>query len=1017
MAVTWNADFFLILIVAALAGALAAVLIGLPALRLPGLYLAVTTLALGAAMQNFFLNRSYVVGRSCSRPRATASWRPVSGTTASASATASIPTRGYYYFCLVILGGALLMARAYRRNRAGRAVLAVRENVRAASSYGVNLVRTKLGAFAVSGALAAIAGVLLAFQSGSIDSSTYGIEPSVRIFVTVVIGGLTSLGGAVFGTVLLEGVRLFGEDAIENLSLLVTGPGLLLVLLLLPGGFAEGLYRMRDSVLRWIAKRNGIDVPSLVADRRVETGEDQAEVIEAAEHSVEQVDAFDHLERGAGGVKRLARYTGGVTARAAARARRPQLRRRVRPGRLRRADARDPRRLRPLRRGHPGRGPRLRRLHAARRPARSASSPTASTGSASRSSPPCCGASAPCSPASCPCSGCSSRFASAPASAASSTRSSTRACCSDYYPPETHPRVFGVHRAGQRGRRRRRPRRRRHRRRPRLAGGVLRPGHPDRASSSPPPSACASRCGARASTPSWPPTSPTRAHVPFGEARRQLFARPDAAAPVGRRVLLRHRRPAARPSSSRCSSSRSTATARGAAASCSSSSAPAWSSACSSAPGYAVRAAERKQAGRLAVITGAAFVAFGAGLVLMAAAPWSLGSAVLRLRAVDRIRRATSPPTSRSSGQVAPPRVRSQAYAWAILIYGCGGLSYLVLAGIGENGSLPRARRRAGRRSSPSPASSAPAPRRFVQRDVEQAANTLAAAVEVREAMRAVDGERPLLVCRGVDVAYGQVQILFGVDVEVKEGEIVALLGTNGAGKSTLLKAICGLVDPIGGAIFFDGRDITHADAVQTAKMGIVQVPGGKAVFPTLTVAEHFKAGTWLFGDEDPAEVERRIQEVLERFPRLRERWDQMAGNLSGGEQQQLALGMAFVAKPKLLIIDELSLGLAPDDRRAAARHGARDPRPGLHDHPRRAVGERRPHRRRRAPTSWRRARSGSPARPPSCSSGATSCARCSSRAAAVDARRSRPRPRCRPRWPSGQPSCGPRRSTSGPCS
>ena len=170
----------------------------------------------------------------------------------------------------------------------------------------------------------------------------------------------------------------------------------------------------------------------------------------------------------------------------------------------------------------------------------------------------------------------------------------------------------------------------------------------------------------------------------------------------------------------------------------------------------------------------------------------------------------------------------------------------------------------------------------------------------------------PILACRGVDVAYDQVQILFGVDVEVHQNEIVALLGTNGAGKSTLLKAISGLVDPIGGTITFDGVDITHAGAVQTAKMGIVQVPGGKAVFPTLSVAEHFKAGTWLYTRDDPAEVRARTERVLDLFPRLRERWDQMAGNLSGGEQQQLALGMAFVAKPRLLIIDELSLGLAP---------------------------------------------------------------------------------------------------------
>ncbi|GAC1381633.1 MAG: hypothetical protein NVSMB4_10150 [Acidimicrobiales bacterium] len=173
------------------------------------------------------------------------------------------------------------------------------------------------------------------------------------------------------------------------------------------------------------------------------------------------------------------------------------------------------------------------------------------------------------------------------------------------------------------------------------------------------------------------------------------------------------------------------------------------------------------------------------------------------------------------------------------------------------------------------------------------------------------DGD-PILVCKGVDVSYGSVQILFGVDIEIARGEIVALLGTNGAGKSTLLKAVSQLVDPKGGQIIFDGQDITHIGAVKAAKSGIVQVPGGKAVFPTLTVAEHFRACTWLYAKEDDKEVSRRIEEVLDRFPRVRERWDQMAGNLSGGEQQQLALGMAFVAKPKLLIIDELSLGLAP---------------------------------------------------------------------------------------------------------
>jgi branched-chain amino acid transport system ATP-binding protein len=170
----------------------------------------------------------------------------------------------------------------------------------------------------------------------------------------------------------------------------------------------------------------------------------------------------------------------------------------------------------------------------------------------------------------------------------------------------------------------------------------------------------------------------------------------------------------------------------------------------------------------------------------------------------------------------------------------------------------------------------------------------------------------PLLSCRGVDVAYDKVQVLFGVDIDVAPGEIVALLGTNGAGKSTLLKAVSGLVTPKAGRITFDGIDITGANPGRTTELGIVQVPGGKAVFPTLTAAEHFKASCWLYARQDQREVAERTARVLEMFPRVKERWNNLAGDLSGGEQQQLALGMAFVARPKLLVIDELSLGLAP---------------------------------------------------------------------------------------------------------
>jgi branched-chain amino acid transport system ATP-binding protein len=200
--------------------------------------------------------------------------------------------------------------------------------------------------------------------------------------------------------------------------------------------------------------------------------------------------------------------------------------------------------------------------------------------------------------------------------------------------------------------------------------------------------------------------------------------------------------------------------------------------------------------------------------------------------------------------------------------------------------------------------------RPFVARDADQAYRTLMTEAGIR-AGSSTGQPGALLTCRGVEVAYGQVQVLFGVDLDVMPGEVVALLGTNGAGKSTLLRAVSGTTDPMGGTIFFEGRDITHADPGQTAALGIVQVPGGKAVFPTLTVAEHLRAAGWLYRD-DPEHLRTATAAVLEMFPRLDERIDQMAGNLSGGEQQMLALGMAFIAKPKLLIIDELSLGLAP---------------------------------------------------------------------------------------------------------
>ena len=171
--------------------------------------------------------------------------------------------------------------------------------------------------------------------------------------------------------------------------------------------------------------------------------------------------------------------------------------------------------------------------------------------------------------------------------------------------------------------------------------------------------------------------------------------------------------------------------------------------------------------------------------------------------------------------------------------------------------------------------------------------------------------DAPLLSCRDVSLAYDRVQVLFGVDLDIHEGEIVALLGTNGAGKSTLLKAISGLAAPFAGTIHFDGRDITKLRTEDKVKAGVVQMPGGRSVFPTLTVAENLRAATWLLR-RDGGKATAAAEEALDRFPALRARTSQMAGNLSGGEQQMLGLGMAFIAAPRLLMIDELSLGLAP---------------------------------------------------------------------------------------------------------
>ena len=179
-------------------------------------------------------------------------------------------------------------------------------------------------------------------------------------------------------------------------------------------------------------------------------------------------------------------------------------------------------------------------------------------------------------------------------------------------------------------------------------------------------------------------------------------------------------------------------------------------------------------------------------------------------------------------------------------------------------------------------------------------------------AARATGAQGPVLLeTKGLTVSFDGVKVLFGVDLEVRRGEMVALLGTNGAGKSTTLNAISGIVEPDGGNVWFDGEAVTGEAPERTAARGIIQVPGGRGVFPGLTVEDNLKMGCFMIR-RDTDLVGERMSEVLDLFPRLAERMGQRAGSLSGGERQMLTLAQSFVLKPKLLLIDELSLGLAP---------------------------------------------------------------------------------------------------------
>ena len=185
----------------------------------------------------------------------------------------------------------------------------------------------------------------------------------------------------------------------------------------------------------------------------------------------------------------------------------------------------------------------------------------------------------------------------------------------------------------------------------------------------------------------------------------------------------------------------------------------------------------------------------------------------------------------------------------------------------------------------------------------------------------------PLLEVRGLKVAYGGINAVKGIDLDVRAGELVALIGANGAGKTTTLKALAGLLKPAAGSVRYDGHDVTGTPAFELVRRGLALVPEGRGVFARLTVAENLTMGAYI--RDDKAAIAADFEHAYATFPRLAERRSQLAGTLSGGEQQMLAIARALMCKPRLLLLDEPSMGLAPivvqkifETIRAVAREG-----------------------------------------------------------------------------------------------
>jgi ABC-type branched-subunit amino acid transport system ATPase component len=314
---------------------------------------------------------------------------------------------------------------------------------------------------------------------------------------------------------------------------------------------------------------------------------------------------------------------------------------------------------------------------------------------------------------------------------------------------------------------------------------------------------------------------------------------------------------------------------------------------------------------RALVLVGALFLPLGLLIPIQMSVPSPIAFAVVGALSVV-ISSAIFAMVQPLFASITPARLRSQGVAIGTgLILGTGGIGGAVLGGLLSDAFGPRwavilIATPANLIGGITLINGA----RFIRADLALVAAEIADEQQESERLRAEPDRIPVVQIRDIDFAYDTVQVLFDVGFEVARGETLALLGTNGAGKSTALRVISGLAIPSRGAVRLNGQTITLTSVETRVRLGIHHVPGGRAVFESLSVRANLEMAAFIY--RDPAEAHRRIDRTLERFPVLAERASQRAGELSGGQQQTLGIAMAMIHDPEILLIDELSLGLAP---------------------------------------------------------------------------------------------------------